>query len=431
MPYTLACSACGHSFEDDGFVLDCPQIHPPALLTTRYASRQLRCDPGARGIYRYQCWLPDANRLGSAHGSITYRSERLSAILGLPNLWIAFSGYWPERGAKLETATFKELEVCGVLSRMPAGDSRILVVASAGNTGAAFARACSEHDLPCLLVLPQSGLRRMSLAGRLKPAVKVVSLKGEAGYSDAIAFADLVSRQEGFVGEGGVKNVGRRDGLATAMLQAVETIGRLPDCYVQAVGSGSGAIAAHEGAKRLFIDSRFGTALPRLILGQNAPFAPIYDSWNTGRRELIERDPREARALSKRIVAEVLANRQPPYAVGGGVFDALRESRGDVLAVQNEEVMQAVMLFEKCEGIDIDPAAGVAVAALFRAVRDGRIRLQATVLLHITGGGTLKRASGVDLLPPAPDLELSLSELDTASAIEKACGLFAHHSARA
>lgn len=431
MAYKLVCPACAFEFDDDGFALDCPRPHAPALLSTRYASGTLACDPHASGIYRYQCWLPDANRLANAAGSVTYQSQRLSSALGLPNLWVAFSGYWPERGAWLETATFKELEVCGVLSRIPVHNSRVLVVASAGNTAAAFARSCSESYLPCLIVVPENGRQTMRFAGGLKPCVKIISLTKGAGYSDAIAFAERIAQEDGFVGEGGVKNVGRRDGLATAMLHAVETIGKLPDYYVQAIGSGAGAIAAHQAAKRLVEDGRFGSVLPRLMLAQNAPFTPIHASWIAGGRKLVEFDAAAARAMAQKIVAKVLSNRLPPYSPAGGLFDVLCESQGDVFAVQNEQVMQALTLFENCEGIDIDPAAGVALAALTNGVRAGRIRAQATVLLHITGGGARKRASQNTLIQAPADLEIPFQQLGNAAALEKARSLFASQTLRA
>ena len=38
-----------------------------------------------------------------------------AAEIGMENLWIAFSGYWPERDVRLETGTFKELVVQGGL----------------------------------------------------------------------------------------------------------------------------------------------------------------------------------------------------------------------------------------------------------------------------------------------------------------------------
>jgi cysteate synthase len=425
MHYKLSCPLCDALFEDDGFLLACSREHPPALLTTRYCSRAFECDGEAPGIYRYQCWLPGTTRLAHASRSVTYQSQELNSILRLPNLWIAFSGYWPERGAALQTATFKELEVYGVLSRMPARSFRALVVASAGNTAAAFARACSENDIPCLIIVPGPGMRKMLFAKPLRPCVKIICLTGHASYSDAISFADHISKEAGFVCEGGVKNVGRRDGMATAMLGAVEAIGRLPDFYFQAVGSGAGAIAAHEAAKRLVKDSRFGLQLPRLMLSQNAPFTPIYDSWKRGRRDLIEIDSCTARGLTEKILATVLSNQRPPYSIAGGMFDVLRESQGEVFAVRNQEVLQAMTLFEKCEGIDIEPAAGVALASLIRAAQSGQLSSDAAVLLHITGGGARKRALETKLSLATPDLRISLKQLQTDATLEKACGLFA------
>lgn len=47
----------------------------------------------------------------------------------------------------------------------------------------------------------------------------------------------------------------------------------------------------------------------------------------------------------------------------------------------------AMKIFETTEGIDIVPASGVAVASLFKALRDDEINPEETVLLNITGGG--------------------------------------------
>ena len=360
-----------------------------------------------------------------AAGSVTYQSQKLNSVLDLPNLWIAFSGYWPEREARLETATFKELEVCGVLSRMPTSGIRALVVASAGNTAAAFARACSENHIPCLIVVPVAGMKKLRFAAPLSACVKIVCLSGGAAYSDAISLAEQIAQDDGFVSEGGVKNVGRRDGMGTAMLNAVETIGRLPAYYFQAIGSGAGAIAAHEAAKRLHADGRFGDTLPRLMLSQNLPFTPIYDSWKRGSREFVESDTQQGRGLTEKILATVLSNQRPPYSIAGGMFDVLTESKGDMFAVRNEDVVQASHLFETCEGIDIDPAAGVALASLIKSAGSGVVPREAAILLHITGGGARRRAFDRKLVSASPNCEITLRELESGKAVELACGLFA------
>lgn len=163
----------------------------------------------------------------------------------------------------------------------------------------------------------------MRLVGPLDPCVRIISLAGTADYHDAITFAEYISQVEGFLAEGGARNIARRDGLATTILNAVETIGKLPDYYFQAVGSGTGIIAAHEGAKRLVDDGRFGPKVPWLMLSRNLPFAPMYYTWKLNQRELIALDRDLGKAQQRRIVAPVLSKLKPSYSVAGGVYDAL------------------------------------------------------------------------------------------------------------
>src|SRR3954462_2930856 len=101
--YSLVCQECGNRFADDGFILQCSSRHQPALLKTEYATRKFDPDADAPGIFRYHRWLPFAHRLDGTATTQTYQSERLSRITGLPNLWIALNGYWPERQALLTT----------------------------------------------------------------------------------------------------------------------------------------------------------------------------------------------------------------------------------------------------------------------------------------------------------------------------------------
>jgi len=342
---------------------------------------------------------------------VTYKSERLDRVLGLRNAWVVFSGYWPEKGAMLGTPTFKDLEAWAVLARIPEEHDGVLVIASAGSTAAAFARACSLNAVPCLIVIPEAGLPNLRFPDPIDPCVKVVSLTGFADYSDAIALTDRISKIDGFFSGGGVKNVARRDGLGTTMLNAVETIGQVPDYYFQAIGSGAGAIAAYESAKRLAEDGRYGEKLPRLMLSQNLPFVPIYTSWKSRRRELIEIGDDDAKRQIQQIAAPVLSNRRPPYACKGGLVDILTETRGDTFTADNLEALHAQRLFEETEGIDIDPAGAVAFATLLKAARYGGIEKDALVLLNITGGGRRRQQLDTKPIAARPTLELDEKEV--------------------
>ena len=276
----------------------------------------------------------------------------------------------------------------------------------------------------CLIIIPEAGLPNLQFADALEPCVKVVSLVGFTDYSDAIALANRVSGLDGFFPEGGVKNVARRDGLGTTVLNAVETIGQIPDYYFQAVGSGAGGIGVFEAAKRLAADGRFGDGLPRLMLSQNLPFVPMYTSWRSGRRKLVEIDAEDGKVQIQQIAAHVLSNRQPPYAVRGGVFDILAETPGDMLVADNLETLYAQRLFEETEGIDIDPAGAVAFATLLKAGRGGLIERDALVLLNMTGGGRHRRRLDRKLIPARPALQLDQQEILLEETLEKIAGLF-------
>ncbi|MEV7193801.1 cysteate synthase [Streptomyces sp. NPDC093510] len=403
--YSLLCPLCGLTQTDDGLTLSCAGDHAPALLQTRYEQARFTPAEEEEGIFRYRSWLPVTRSLAGAGRTAVLRSERLSRHLGLPGLRIAFNGYWPEKGAELETGTFKELEAYTVLGRLPE-EPTVLVVASAGNTAAAFAAVCSRYEVPCLLIIPETGLGRLRLREPLHPCVRLVVVE-DADYTDAIALSEEVAKWPGFTLEGGVRNVARRDGLGTVMYAAAEESGELPEYYFQAVGSAAGAIAVHEAAKRVRLASGTeGRALPRLMLSQNDVFAPIHRAWLGGTRDFAPRD--DDRFAVRGAFADELTNRCPPYSVHSGVFDVLTESDGDVLAVDGPSAVAARDLFRDLESIDLEPAAAVAAASLFSAVGSGAIPRDATVLLNVTGGGRARLARDHTLLAAEPRLRVRL-----------------------
>src|ERR1700733_5313529 len=156
--YVLECRTCGAQFDDDGLRTDCPNPHERSLLTTNYVNTRLTVDVQETGVFRYRNWLPARKLVRGSGRTVTYRSAALSRLRGVPEVWISFNGYWPDRGGNLETGTFKDLEAYTTLARLPGGQRFVLVVASAGNTAAAFARACSLNAQPCVIVIPETAL---------------------------------------------------------------------------------------------------------------------------------------------------------------------------------------------------------------------------------------------------------------------------------
>ena len=101
----------------------------------------------------------------------------------------------------------------------------------------------------------------------------------------------------------------------------------------------------------------------------------------------------------------------PPYAIAGGLFDALSDTRGFMYRVTNEEAEAAGRLFQETEGCDIDPAAEVAVAALQQAIAQGRVARRELVVLNITGGGRKRLEREKRLTPVRADARFHLEDL--------------------
>lgn len=422
--YNLICCSTGHRFEDTGWLLADSACDCPSLVRAEYEQKQFNPRPELDGFYRYADWLPVRRTLEHSCPPVTYKSEALADYLGLENLYITFSGYYPKIGARMETCSFKETEAYSVCGRLPEDNGRILVVASAGNTARAFAKVCSDNGIPLLLSIPEDNINALWFTKPLNDCVRIIASPKGSDYFDAIALSDKVCESPMFMAEGGAKNVARRDGMGTTLLSAVETIGRIPDAYFQAIGSGTGTIAVWENNLRLIEDGRFGSHKMRLYPSQNAPFTIMYDSWKQRSRTLIPMTPEEARAAAAEIEAKVLSNRKPPYSLAGGLYDAMEDAGGDMFKVSNEELMEWKKRFQELEGIDIHNAAAVATASLAAAAADGTVRKDEVIMLNITGGGEELAKSEHDVIYAKPHLVLD-PDLPAETIIAQVSQLFA------
>ena len=398
--------ADGHEIEDKGWTLADPQAESPSLVRAVYENRRFTPREDLDGLYRYADWLPVKRTLKGSCAPVTYKSEALAAELGLSNLYITFSGWWPEKGARMRTCSFKETEAYSVCGRLDPANERILVVASAGNTARAFAKVCSDNRIPLLISIPEDNMDALWFSEPLNDCVKIIASPKGSDYFDAIALSDKVCADPAFMAEGGAKNVARRDGMGTTLLSAVEKTGRIPDAYFQAIGSGTGTIAVWENNLRLLEDGRWGSHKMRLYPSQNDPFTIMYDSWKQHSRQLVEMTPDQARKAAADIDAKVLSNRKPPYSLAGGLFDAMEDAGGDMFKVTNNQLRFWKKRFQELEGIDIHDAPAVAVASLAQAVREGAVKKDEMIMLNITGGGEELARSGQKVVYARPQLIL-------------------------
>jgi len=406
MKYQIKCLECGSTFSEDEYVIKCPN-GCNSLLRAEYEKKQIT-KRNLPGIWKYIDWLPVKNvdkRLLVDAGSTTYKSEKLAEKLKLNNLIISYNGFWPEKNAHQITCSFKDLEAQAVLQRITETDAngKTLVVATDGNTGKAFIHFSKLLGYPLLVMAKET--RRKQKLWTIDPSegnVKVISLDKGNDYYDVICLSEKIANQEGYIAEGGTRNIARRDGMSTVMLDGAHFLGKLPDFYFQALGSGPGAIASYEASLRLLGDGRFGDKLPKIHGCQNYPFVPMYDAWQ---RKLRNVDSKFQDASAKKLIDQVLctalANRHPAYSIKGGIYDVLTHTNGGFHSVTNDEIINACELFEKTEGIDIEEPAGVALGGLIQAVKQGVVKKDDCVLLNISGAGfkRLKNTKKIHEMP--------------------------------
>jgi len=134
------------------------------------------------------------------------------------------------------------------------------------------------------------------------------------------------------------------------------------------------------------------------------PNAPIYFAWKC----------REPDACCADMFDDVLFNRRPPFAIPGGVKDALEATKGEVYGITDNDATAAKRIFEQSEEIDILNAPGVAVAALQQAVSLGTVQSDDIILLNITGGGVERVKEDCTLHHLPPDITIEASHWEDA-----------------
>ena len=377
MTYYLKCPNCGKIYKDDGIIHTCYICTNP-LLDAVYNTPPFKRNI-IRNIFDYG-WIPVRRKVKTNIKPIVYKSIGLSDYFGIKNLYIAFSGYWPERGAFMKTCTFKDLETHVAMSRIGQIKDTI-VVPSTGNVARSFAYICCKTNNKCLIITLRDSTHKMWLPedrlDNFEDNIKLILLGKDFNYTEAIMLCEKLCTYQNFFYDGGWKNVARRDGAGLVYLEFFRKFQCFPDFYVQAVGSGVGVLGVYGHQKRL----KQNTFPTRIIAVQSSPLHPIYDFIKG-----IAKPYDVLKKEEKYTKIKELTNLKPPLHYVNGLGEAIRNTSGNVYYSTYSQARKGVKIFKKCEGIDILLPAGVAVYSLYKLIEDYKIE-DKKILLHITGGG--------------------------------------------
>lgn len=302
--------------------------------------------------------------------------ERLSERTGV-RLYAKYEGMNP-------TGSFKDRGMCMAISRAVQEGARAVICASTGNTSASAAAYAAKAGITAAVLIPDGKIAAGKLAQALIYGAQVLALEGS--FDDALtAVRDLADRHP--ISLVNSVNEYRIDGQRTAAFEVCDALGDAPDALCIPVGN-AGNINAYWLGFQQYREAERSRTLPRLYGNQAAGAAPLVLGHTVERPETI-----------------ATAIRIGNPARGAQAMDAMRESGGDIMAVTDDEILDAYRLLAAEEGIFCEPASAAAIAGALKRIESGVLRPGERVVCVLTGHGlkdpdtAIANSEGVQRVP--------------------------------
>jgi threonine synthase len=374
----LECSKCGHKHDADKIQTVCTECGKP--LFARYDLEAIKdavspADFVGReaSMWRYWELLPvkdEANKvsLGEGWTPLTH-VERLGKSIGLPDLWIKDEGVIP-------TGTFKARGLAMAVSKAKELGIEKLALPSAGNAAGAMTAYGARAGMESYVFMPVDAPDVNKIECQIVGA-KVVLVNGlitDAGKMVADGVPEM-----GWFPLSTLKEPYRIEGKKTMGIEVAEQSDwSLPDMIIYPTGGGTGIIGMWKVFDELEELGWIGSERPRMVSVQASGCAPIPKAYDEGKEESEFWQGAETLAAGLRV----------PHALGDFlVLEAARKSGGSALAVTDEEIMDAVGLTARKEGLFVCPEGAATLAALNHLIADGKVDKDEKVVLFNTGSG--------------------------------------------
>ena len=275
------------------------------------------------------------------------RADRLAAELGLGELWIKDDTANP-------TGSFKDRVVSVALTKARQLGFKIAACASTGNLANSVAAHAARAGMESVVLIPHD-LETAKVTMTSVYGGRVIAVKGS--YDDVNRLcAELTSEQPSWA----FVNVNVRtyyaEGSKTLAFEVAEQLGwQTPDHVVAPIGSGSQLTKVAKGFKELWEVGLLDEEPSVRISGaQAAGCSPVATAFAEGTDAI--------RPVKPDTIAKSLAIGNP--ADGWYALDTIRRSGGACASVTDDEVIEAIRLLARTEGIFAETAGGVTIATL-------------------------------------------------------------------
>lgn len=407
------CGRCGATYELDEVRYVCPRDGAEGTLDVLYDYERIRAtlspdrlrDHPSRSIWRYAPLLPlrpetlkrveGAGTLQAVGWTPLYRAERTARRLRLRAVYIKDDGRNP-------TASFKDRASAVAALKASEEGASAITTASSGNAAAALAGMAAALNLPAIIFVPHTA-PEAKVAQLLIYGARVFLVEGT--YDEAFDLTLAAAEAFGWYCRNTAYNPFTREGKKTAAYEIWEQLeGQVPDRLFIPVGDGNILSGLWKGFRDLV--ALGWIERPPILMGVQAEGAAVLArAWAEGREEIQPEPPHT--------IADSIAVGRPRDA--RFALRAVRETGGAFLTVTDDEILTAMRTLAREVGVFAEPAAAAAFAGLEKAVREGQIGEEETVVVMITGNGlkdipSAMRAVGTAHRIPA-EIPMALQQL--------------------
>ena len=276
----------------------------------------------------------------------------------------------------MPTGSFKARGMAVAVSRAWELGLRELYVPSAGNAGTALAAYSARAGLTARVYLPERTPGPIQQAIRSYGA-EIVRVPGTIREAGEVARAREKGRRSFDMST--LREPYRVEGKKTMGFEVVEQSGPagLPDAIVYPAGGGTGLV----GMAKAFRELRSLGILartPRLYAVQSAGCAPLVRALDEGATKVTPWPDPHTIAPGLLVPSPFSSER---------ILEAVRESRGGGVAVDDRAIVGAMRNLATQHGVSASPEAAAPYAALPKLVENGAVRPGERVLLYLTGTG--------------------------------------------
>jgi len=323
-----------------------------------------KIDYDSLGIWRFSPMLPEFEVKNSLGEGFTPLVESINLVkeLKLEKLFFKDEGRNP-------TGSFRDRVAALITSHAKSVGAKTLVCATDGNTGASLAAYAARLGLRVKAYVPrESDYAKIIL---MKSLGAEVIARGET-LDDVYNYVSrLVEENPEYYNATSEDNPLSIEALKTISLELYMELGNNIDTIIVPVGSGLTLYSIYHGFRELY-EHGLIKKIPRLIGVQSCSNPSI--ALKLGISKKCDEKP---------IIG--LAYELPPLE--RETIEAIKESKGSVVVVHRKQVIEAAEMLAKKEGLFVEPAAAVALAGLYEAVREYLVDKNDSIVLILTGHG--------------------------------------------